>query len=170
MANEPAAATMPATGNRGPAVLQLRIGTTEGIATFARHATQWNIESWLLKQTDVNVLAHQPGQPDVVFAGTYGEGLLRSIDAGRSWTKLDVPDLFIQSTQFFRMAASSRVLPTQFAGISSTWKSPASKHWILFEVRGEHRIEAIGCCAMLGSLGIRFDSGLYGLGTCSPHF
>ncbi len=59
--------------------------TGHGIARAEYVATtQWSIEFLLLDQ-DVRCLAADPLNPEVVYAGTQGNGVLRSRDRGKTW-------------------------------------------------------------------------------------
>jgi len=44
----------------------------------------WSVE-FLLADRDLRCLAADPLNPNVLYAGTQGEGVLRSDDGGRSW-------------------------------------------------------------------------------------
>ena len=59
--------------------------TGHGIARAAYIApTQWAVE-FLLPEEDVRCLAADPLNPEVVYAGTQGHGVLRSPDRGKTW-------------------------------------------------------------------------------------
>ncbi|HEY6406986.1 MAG TPA: hypothetical protein VIY29_05930 [Ktedonobacteraceae bacterium] len=59
--------------------------TGHGIARAEYAATtQWSVEFLLLDQ-DVRSLAADPLNPEVVYAGTQGNGVLRSHDRGKTW-------------------------------------------------------------------------------------
>ena len=59
--------------------------TLEGLARATRTAAgQWQV-AFPLPGQDVRCLAADPEQPAVIYAGTQGNGLLRSDDAGVSW-------------------------------------------------------------------------------------
>jgi hypothetical protein len=59
--------------------------TGHGIARAEYVATtQWSVEFQLLDQ-DVRCLAADPLNPEVVYAGTQGNGVLRSHDRGKTW-------------------------------------------------------------------------------------
>lgn len=45
---------------------------------------QWSVE-YLLEGGNVRCLAADPHNPNVVYAGTQGNGVLRSVDSGRTW-------------------------------------------------------------------------------------
>jgi hypothetical protein len=60
----------------------------QGLARAERDGNgSWSVELSLADQ-DVRSLASDPSNPDVVFAGTQGEGVLRSEDHGDTGQKL----------------------------------------------------------------------------------
>ena len=66
----------------------------------------------LLPELDVRCLASDPLEPRVVYAGTQGDGLYRSEDAGRSWRPAGLEGRIVKSV------AVSRLEPgTLYAGI-----------------------------------------------------
>jgi len=59
--------------------------TGKGLARAVREANGiWSVES-LLEDQDVRCLAADSSNPDVVYAGTQRQGVLRSDDGGRTW-------------------------------------------------------------------------------------
>ncbi|HUX86263.1 MAG TPA: hypothetical protein VMW65_04615 [Chloroflexota bacterium] len=60
-------------------------GTDDGVLVMRRLAGNWEERAVGLKGKRVTALAHQPGHPEVIFAGSYGSGLFFSADAGSSW-------------------------------------------------------------------------------------
>jgi photosystem II stability/assembly factor-like uncharacterized protein len=59
--------------------------TGHGIARAEYVATmEWSVE-FLLRDQDVRCLAADPLKPEVVYAGTQGNGVLRSLDRGKTW-------------------------------------------------------------------------------------
>ena len=59
--------------------------TGNGLARASRSPdNEWKTES-LIKDQDVRCLASEPLNPQVVYAGTQGGGVLRSDDRGRTW-------------------------------------------------------------------------------------
>jgi photosystem II stability/assembly factor-like uncharacterized protein len=58
--------------------------TGEGIARAARVDGNWLVDH-LLADQDVRCLAADPLNPEVVYAGTQGNGVLRSEDRGQTW-------------------------------------------------------------------------------------
>ena len=57
---------------------------TEHALLVARHTSQWTVEEHL-KGKSPESLAVDPRNPTRVFSGTWGSGLWRSDDAGRTW-------------------------------------------------------------------------------------
>jgi photosystem II stability/assembly factor-like uncharacterized protein len=57
---------------------------TEPALLIARHASTWSVEEHL-KGESPESLAADPGDPARVYCGTWGHGLWRSDDAGRTW-------------------------------------------------------------------------------------
>jgi photosystem II stability/assembly factor-like uncharacterized protein len=61
--------------------------TGNGLARASRDTSgQWQVER-VLSGSDVRCLAVDPLNPECVYAGTQGQGLLRSDDRGRSWRR-----------------------------------------------------------------------------------
>ncbi|UCC61682.1 MAG: hypothetical protein JSV36_12860 [Anaerolineae bacterium] len=57
----------------------------KGLARAEQKANgDWSVE-FLLRDQDVHCLAVDPLDPEVIYAGTQGEGVLRSNDRGRTW-------------------------------------------------------------------------------------
>ncbi|MGH2437718.1 MAG: WD40/YVTN/BNR-like repeat-containing protein [bacterium] len=57
---------------------------TEPALLIARHTSRWSVEEHL-KEKSPESLAVDPQNPTRVYAGTWGNGLWRSDDAGKSW-------------------------------------------------------------------------------------
>jgi photosystem II stability/assembly factor-like uncharacterized protein len=70
-----------------------------------------------LSGSDVRCLATDPHQPGVVYAGTQGQGILRSTDRGQSWQPLGLEGIIIKS-----LALS----PTEPGLLYAGAKSPAT--------------------------------------------
>ena len=58
--------------------------TGPGLARASSQDGAWSVE-FLLPDQDVRCLAADPLAPQVVYAGTQGNGLLRSSDSGQTW-------------------------------------------------------------------------------------
>jgi photosystem II stability/assembly factor-like uncharacterized protein len=72
---------------------------------------EWLVEH-LLPDLDVRCLAADPLEPRIVYAGTQGDGLYRSEDAGRRWRRAGLDGRIVKSV------AASRLEPgTLYAGI-----------------------------------------------------
>ena len=65
---------------------------------------QWTVE-FLLEGTNVSCLAADPYHPNVIYAGTNGNGVLRSEDRGRTWQPAGL------ATQTVKAIAVSPVVP-----------------------------------------------------------
>ena len=70
------------------------IGAHHGEASLARAEYDgkgsWTVD-FLMDDTNVRCLAADPHQDDNVYAGTQGNGVLRSIDGGQTWEQQDIP-------------------------------------------------------------------------------
>jgi len=64
----------------------LYLSTAEGVFTVKGNGN-WKIEQQSLEDWDVQEVAVSPSQPNVVYAGTRGDGVWVSQDAGKSWKK-----------------------------------------------------------------------------------
>ncbi len=85
--------------------------TGYGLARAEYLATrEWSVEFLLLNQ-DVRCLVADPLNPDVVYAGTQGNGILRSSDRGKTWRSCGL------SGQMVKALAISPIAPgTVYAG------------------------------------------------------
>jgi photosystem II stability/assembly factor-like uncharacterized protein len=72
----------------------LHLGTETGLFVSHDGAGQWERVRSPLDGLQVWSLARDPGDPDVLFAGTCPAGLFRSADGGRTWQALaaDMPE------------------------------------------------------------------------------
>src|SRR6266487_4038061 len=59
--------------------------TSQGLARASQSASgEWSVE-FLLSEQDVRCLAADPLNSRVIYAGTQGQGVLRSEDGGKTW-------------------------------------------------------------------------------------
>jgi len=59
--------------------------TGHGLARASKHShEEWSVEI-LLPDQDVRCLAANPANPQVIYAGTQGNGVFRSYDGGKTW-------------------------------------------------------------------------------------
>lgn len=85
--------------------------TGNGIAlACAGESGKWEVDH-LLPGQEVTCLATDPLDADVVYAGTQGNGLLRSNDKGRTWTHLGLEGKRVKA-----IAASPKTPGTIYAG------------------------------------------------------
>lgn len=71
--------------------------TGRGIACAERSVNgDWSVEH-LLADQDVRCLAADPHNPDVVYAGTQGNGVLRSTDRGKTWQPAGLSGRIVKS-------------------------------------------------------------------------
>jgi photosystem II stability/assembly factor-like uncharacterized protein len=61
------------------------VGTDDGVLTMRRIPGNWEEVSVGLNGFAIWALAHHPGRPHEIFAGSYGRGLFYSADAGNTW-------------------------------------------------------------------------------------
>jgi photosystem II stability/assembly factor-like uncharacterized protein len=85
--------------------------TGHGLARASLSANgEWSVE-FLLNDQDVRSLASDPLNPMVIYAGTQGNGVLRSADGGKTWRSLGL------AGQIVKALAVSRTQPgTVYAG------------------------------------------------------
>jgi photosystem II stability/assembly factor-like uncharacterized protein len=85
--------------------------TGRGLARAERNASDAWVVTFLLTEQDVRCLAQDPLQPEVVYAGTQGNGVLRSVDQGKTWQPSGL------GGQIVKTLAVSRIQPgTVYAG------------------------------------------------------
>jgi hypothetical protein len=71
--------------------------TREGLARAVRQANdEWSVEM-LLENQDVRCLAADPLNPDVIYAGTQGNGVFRSDDRGSTWRPAGLAGQIVKS-------------------------------------------------------------------------
>ena len=77
------------------------------------NAKSWTVEHVLVGQ-DVRCIEVDPVNPSVVYAGTQGQGVFRSVDGGRSWQTAGLPGVIVKS-----LAASPHQPGLIYAGTKS---------------------------------------------------
>lgn len=84
---------MPALGLAQSPNSVLFLVNADGVYTSSDAGDHWTRSSTGLPGTSVLAIAVSPADPQVVYAGTDGQGLFRSIDGSQTWsaTALDVP-------------------------------------------------------------------------------
>ncbi len=70
--------------------------TGHGVAHATRSNDEWAVEL-LLADQDVRCLAADPLNPNVVYAGTQGGGVLRSSDGGKTWGSVGLAGRVVKS-------------------------------------------------------------------------
>lgn len=69
---------------RGHIMIRMYVAIGDGLAIVSHQDGNWQIEHQLVGQA-TRCIAADPGRPERVYCGTFGNGLWSSIDAGRSW-------------------------------------------------------------------------------------
>src|SRR5581483_2759274 len=64
------------------------MATGDALVGLSQDGHGWTGEL-LLDKRPAECLATDPSRPACLYCGTFGEGLLRSVDAGASWERLD---------------------------------------------------------------------------------
>lgn len=113
--------------------------TGHGLARAARaNGGGWQVEH-LLSEYDVRCLAADPRNPNVIYAGTQGQGVLRSIDAGRAWLPAGLAGQVVKA-----LAVSPCEPGVVYAGLKSPARMCVSRdagaHWS--ELLGFRRIRS----------------------------
>jgi len=92
---------------------------------------QWSNDG--LARSDVLALTRQPGNPQIVYAGT-GDGLFRSDDAGLHWQQVAIASFPLGGSRQLRYVAVSRTDPARLVGLTSygrlLWSSDGGVNWI----------------------------------------
>jgi len=71
--------------------------TGDGLGRAEQDASgDWSVE-FILQGQDVRCLAANPLNPQVVYAGTQGDGVLRSDDRGKTWRPAGLPETIVKS-------------------------------------------------------------------------
>jgi photosystem II stability/assembly factor-like uncharacterized protein len=97
----------------------------------------WSVESSLAGQ-DVRCLAADPLDARVVYAGTQGQGVLRSDDAGRTWCSAGLAGHVVKSLAVSRAAPGTLCAGTRPALMFASYDRGAS--WV--ELTGFRRIRS----------------------------
>src|SRR5512141_2875036 len=81
-----------------PMTVHTFISTTgRGLARAVPTAEgKWVVET-LLPEQDIRCLAADPHSRDVIYAGTQGNGVLRSADGGKTWQPAGLDDQVVKS-------------------------------------------------------------------------
>lgn len=101
--------------------------TGHGLARASQHASgEWQVECFLAGQ-DVRCLAAHRTTPEVVYAGTQGNGVLRSNDGGRTWSAAGLEGQVVKA-----LAVSPTFPDTVYAGTKPARlfvSHDAGAHW-----------------------------------------
>jgi photosystem II stability/assembly factor-like uncharacterized protein len=108
-------------------------GFTAGVLRSADGGASWAVRNRGLSGLDVTTVAADPGNPDILLAGTFGHGLFRTVNRGRTWARTSlgfpapspvsvrVEDLFATAGgTFYARLAGSSLWKTTDAGSSWT--------------------------------------------------
>lgn len=110
-----------------------RFGTTSGLVTVRKKNGEYSIGDHSLKSEDIQVLAQDPANQDVIYVGTYGNGLFKTENAGRDWRKLDFPEAFIRSIAFAPDDARVVYVGTEPANLFAS--SDGGRSWDDLQIR-----------------------------------
>ena len=84
--------------------------TGTGLARAVRDAKgDWSVE-FHLEDQDLRCLAADPSNPGVVYAGTQGEGVLRSDDRGKTWRPVGLAGKIVKSLAVSRAPSTEPAL------------------------------------------------------------
>lgn len=90
----------------------LLANTWESVARAVRHGdSKWTVD-YMLADRGVRCLAADPCSPATVYAGTDGQGVLRSDDRGKTWRQAGLEGQVVRS-----LAASPHQAGTLYAGV-----------------------------------------------------
>lgn len=123
---------------------RIHLATGDGVAAYEFDGQAWHLQSQALQGEYVSVVAQQPGS-DLVLAGTYGNGLFRSVDGGITWAKTggDMPMTYVRALAFLPDDPSIVLVGAEPATIirsengGATWRElpirelPDAEEWFL---------------------------------------
>jgi photosystem II stability/assembly factor-like uncharacterized protein len=93
---------------------RLFVLASQGVVRAECDATgQWSVERVLSGQ-DVRCLEVSPLNPEIIYAGTQGQGVFRSTDGGQNWQPVGLPGVIVKS-----IAASPHQPGVLYAGTKS---------------------------------------------------
>jgi photosystem II stability/assembly factor-like uncharacterized protein len=95
------------------------LGTDDGVFTLRRRPDDWEEVSVGLKGQKIWALAHRPGRPRELIAGSYGRGLFHSTDAGLTWESNGngLSQCYVRSIMWDPVNPSFVLVGTEPAGI-----------------------------------------------------
>ena len=79
------------------------------------------------------MLARHPINPQVIYVGTYGNGLYKTENSGRAWEKLLFPETFIRAIAFSPVDANVLLVGTEPANLYASSDGGAS--WVDLQIR-----------------------------------
>jgi len=119
------------------------LATESGLVVLGEVDHSWALQRRQLTGQDVNVVTHRPGERDVLFAGTYGNGLFRTTDGGQHWRQLALDAEYIRAIVFAPEQPLRMYVGTEPANLfasldgGDTWaglnirRLPEAAHWSL---------------------------------------
>lgn len=125
------------------ALVELWIGTVSGLFRLVPENRKWQVREHLLGGEDIQVIARIPRPTGALFAGTYGHGLLRSGDGGKTWSRGRIEEDFIRAIVFSSSEPNTVYVGTEPANLyrsrdgGLSWENlnirrlTESKHWSL---------------------------------------
>ena len=72
------------------------IATGDSFARLGKDGDDWALEK-ALQGKGVQSIAVDPGNSDIIYAGTSGEGLWKSRDGGRTWERMNLAEANVTS-------------------------------------------------------------------------
>lgn len=137
------------------------VGSHRGL--FRLGGASWRVASRGIAGQEIRGLAVAPSRPRTVYAGTWGDGVARSRDAGATWRRAGLPGTIVYSLAVAPRAPGT-VLAAVAGGVARTRDGGA--HWSAGKrlPRDDYRAVAIAPSAPRVAYAGTFESGLFRTG------
>lgn len=111
----------------------VRLGTKTGIVSFRIENSRPAGVRRMLQGEDLVCLAHDPRRPDILLAGSYGNGLFRSTDGGIKWDRVPLQVEYVRVIEFDPRHSGRVYLGSEPANLHAS--DDSGKTWADLEIR-----------------------------------